>query len=124
MAAKDELGARGERIAEEHLTRAGLAVLDRNWRCPIGEIDLVVRDPASGETVFVEVKTRSGIGYGHPLEAITISKLARLRRLAGAWCAERRDAGESVGSIRLDAVGVVVARDRAPQVEHLRGVFR
>ena len=84
MAAKDELGARGERIAERHLVRRGLTLLDRNWRCPQGEIDLVLRD--GDELVFVEVKTRSSVAFGHPLEAITAAKLARLRRLAGAWC--------------------------------------
>ena len=90
MAAKDELGRRGERIAEHHLIERGLVVLDRNWRCPSGEIDLVLRD--GDETVFVEVKTRAGLGYGHPLEAITMVKLARLRRLAGEWCEHRRAA--------------------------------
>jgi len=79
MAAKDELGARGEHIAERHLVRRGLTVLDRNWRCPQGEIDLVLRD--GDETVFVEVKTRSSVAFGHPLEAITAAK----PRDCGGW---------------------------------------
>ncbi|TPW75436.1 YraN family protein [Schumannella soli] len=119
MAAKDELGRRGERIAEQHLIRSGIRVVDRNWRCPIGEIDLIARD--GDDVVFVEVKTRRGVGYGHPLEAITPVKLARLRRLAGAWCAAHP---EVRGSVRIDAIGIVAARDAAPVVEHLQGVYR
>ncbi len=117
MAAKDELGRRGERIAEAHLTARGAVVLDRNWRCELGEIDLVVRD--GGEVVVVEVKTRSGVAYGHPLEAITAMKLARLRRLAGAWCAEHAGVRAPV---RIDAVGILVRGDSSPQIEHLRGL--
>jgi putative endonuclease len=122
MAAKDELGARGERIAEQHLVRRGLTVLDRNWRCRQGEIDLVLRD--GDEVVFVEVKTRSSVAFGHPLEAITAAKLARLRRLAGAWCEAHPDAdGSRPGRIRIDAVAVIAPRDFPAVVEHLERVF-
>lgn len=117
MAAKDELGARGERIAERHLVRRGLTVLDRNWRCAQGEIDLVLRD--GDEVVFVEVKTRSSVAFGHPLEAITSAKLARLRRLAGAWC----EAHPGAGRIRIDAVAVIAPRDLPAVIEHLERVF-
>ncbi len=84
MAAKDVLGARGEELAAAALAAAGMLVIDRNWRCGQGEIDIVAVD--GDETVFVEVKTRASVAYGHPLEAITAQKLARLRRLAAAWC--------------------------------------
>ena len=57
------------RAPVRYLAEAGLQVLERNWRCPLGEIDLVARE--GNETVFVEVKTRAGLGYGHPFEAIT-----------------------------------------------------
>ncbi len=118
MAAKDALGRRGEAIAEQHLVKRGLAVLDRNWRCGQGEIDLVVRD--GDEVVFVEVKTRSSVAYGHPLEAITPQKLARLRRLAGAWCLAHPGVA---GRIRIDAVAVIAPRGEPVQVEHLERVF-
>lgn len=117
MAAKDELGIRGERIAERHLVARGMVVIERNWRCSQGEIDLVLRD--GDETVFVEVKTRSSIAYGHPLEAITVQKLARLRRLAHAWAA----AHPGTGRIRIDAVGVVAPRRAPATVEHLERVL-
>lgn len=117
MAAKDRLGQRGERIAERHLVACGMTVVDRNWRCPQGEIDLVLSD--GDETVFVEVKTRSSLTYGHPLEAITVVKLARLRRLAAAWCAAHPGADR----IRIDAVAVVAPRGAPATVDHLERVF-
>ena len=118
MAAKDALGRRGEAIAARHLVRSGLTIVERNWRCPQGEIDLVARD--RDELVFVEVKTRSSVAYGHPLEAITPRKLARLRRLAGAWCLAHPD---ERASIRIDAVAVIAPRVGEIEVEHLAGVF-
>ena len=118
MAAKDTLGRRGEQLAGEYLVGTGMVLVERNWRCALGEIDLVLRE--GSETVFVEVKTRAGLGYGHPLEAITAVKLARLRRLAGAWCEAHPDHS---GGIRIDAVGVVAPRGGAVIVEHLRRVF-
>ena len=118
MAAKDALGRKGEAIAARHLVRSGLTIVERNWRCPQGEIDLVARD--GDEVVFVEVKTRSSVAFGHPLEAITPVKLARLRRLAGAWCLAHP--GEAA-RIRIDAVGVIAPRDGDVVVEHLVRVF-
>ena len=97
---------------------SGVTIVDRNWRCPQGEIDVVARE--GDELVFVEVKTRSGVGYGHPLEAITPRKLARLRRLAAAWCLAHP--GER-GRVRIDAVAVIVPRSGEIEVEHLAGVF-
>jgi putative endonuclease len=118
MAAKDTLGRRGEAIAARHLQSRGLSILDRSWRCPQGEIDLVARD--GDELVFVEVKTRAGLGYGHPLESITAAKLARLRRLAAAWC-EAHPGGHD--HVRIDAIGVIAPADGSVQVEHLERVF-
>ncbi len=118
MAAKDALGRRGEAIAARFLVSRGLAIVDRNWRCAQGEIDLVARD--SAELVFVEVKTRSSVAYGHPLEAVTASKLARLRRLAAAWC--EAHPGEH-RLIRIDAIGVIAPVTGEIEVEHLERVF-
>ncbi len=118
MAAKDALGRRGEAIAARHLADSGLVILERNWRCPQGEIDLVARD--GGELVFVEVKTRSSIAFGHPLEAITAAKLARLRRLAAAWCEAHPGRHDR---IRIDAIAVIAPTVGPVQVEHLERVF-
>jgi len=118
MAAKDVLGARGEDIAAAALTAAGLRVIDRNWRCSQGEIDIVAAD--DNETVFVEVKTRSSLIFGHPLEAITVQKLARLRRLAAAWCEAHPG---NYDRIRIDAIAVIAPPIGEPTVEHLARVF-
>jgi putative endonuclease len=113
-----ELGSRGERIAAAYLTAAGLRVLDRNWRCRDGELDLVVRD---GDTlVFCEVKTRSGIGFGHPAEAVTRVKQRRLRTLAQRWLAAH---DEHASDLRFDVVGVLVGPSGPAEVTHLSAAF-
>ncbi len=122
MARKDDLGRQGEKYAAEYLTGAGYRILARNWRCPQGEIDLVTS--LGDEIVFVEVKTRSSVRFGHPFEAITVQKLARLRRLAAAWCDSAEGAGRARRHrIRIDVVGVIAVPGEAPIVEHLEGVF-
>ncbi len=118
MAAKDDLGRRGEALAAAYLEVRGYRIIDRNWRCAQGEIDLVAT--INERVVFVEVKTRSGLGYGHPLEAITLQKLARLRRLARAWCAAHPGKARE---IRIDAVAVIAPRIGPPTVEHRERVF-
>ncbi|HEY0258253.1 MAG TPA: YraN family protein [Lacisediminihabitans sp.] len=118
MAAKDVLGRRGEEIACDFLVERGFRVIDRNWRCGQGEIDVVGVD--GDETVFVEVKTRTSLAFGHPLEAITVPKLARLRRLAAAWC--QAHPGDH-DRIRIDAIAVIAPSVGAPTIEHLRRVF-
>ncbi len=114
---KDALGAYGERLAADHLRLAGMTVLDTNWRCPLGEIDIVARD---GDVLVVcEVKTRSSTRRGHPLEAVTATKAARLRILAAAWIDARR---VHPADVRVDLVGVVRPRRGNASVEHVRGV--
>lgn len=117
MRKKDVLGRLGEDLAAEFLSAAGHEIVSRNWRCAYGEIDLVSRD--KNEIVFTEVKTRSSLNTGHPLEAITPRKLARLRRLAGVWIAENP---ERVHRIRLDAIGIVHRSGGAPELHHRRAI--
>lgn len=116
--AKDELGRRGENLAADYLTRRGLVVLSRNWRCRHGELDLVAADGT--RLVVCEVKTRSGTRYGHPAEAVTRSKAARIRELARHWLAEHR-----LGwcEVRFDVLAVHCPPSGDPVVEHLTGVF-
>jgi putative endonuclease len=118
MATKDELGKRGEVLAVAHLEAQGFEVVDRNWRCGQGEIDIVARDGAY--FVFVEVKTRSSDVFGTPLQAITRDKLARLRRLAAAWCAAHPG---SHHWIRIDAIGVLAPVGGAVTIDHIQRVF-
>jgi len=111
------LGAFGEDVAARHLVARGMTILDRNWRCDIGEIDLVARD--RDVLVVCEVKTRRGLAFGTPAEAVTWTKLSRLRRLAARWLAEHP---VRPAQVRIDVVEVVVPGRDGPQVEHLVGV--
>jgi putative endonuclease len=117
MADKDDLGRLGEQLAAEYLQQAGIRILDRNWRCAEGELDIVAAERRV--LVACEVKTRSGLGFGSPLEAISRRKQVRLRRLAVSWI---RAHGVLFDEVRIDVIGLV--RDRAGHftIEHVRGV--
>jgi putative endonuclease len=117
MADKDVLGRNGEQLAARFLEAGGYRIVDRNWRGTRGELDIIAEH--DGTTVFVEVKTRSGLGFGHPFEAVTPRKLKSLRRLAGEWCAQTDSAR---GPVRLDVIAVIGGLDEPARIEHLRGV--
>ena len=111
------LGAYGELLAARHLTSQGMVLLDHNWRCPQGEIDLVLRE---GRTLVIcEVKTRSSHEFGTPHESIKRAKVDRLRRLAAAWL--EAHAARPAG-IRIDLVAIVQPRDGVPDIDHVRGL--
>ena len=117
MRAKDDLGRRGEEMAASYLSGAGQRVIDRNWRSPDGELDIVSVD---GATIVVsEVKTRRSTDYGHPFEAITDAKVRRLHFLGHQWL---RDHGMTGSAMRVDAVAVLYGQGRWPVIEYLKGV--
>lgn len=117
-AAKVAVGQYGESVAERHLTAQGMVVLDRNWRCSEGEIDLVLRE--DDVLVVCEVKTRRGPIGGSPHEAVGPAKLDRLRRLAERWAVEH---GLRPPGIRIDLVAVLPADRGAATVDHVRGLL-
>lgn len=112
------VGAYGERLAERHLLDQGLVVLDRNWRCRDGEVDLILRD--GDDVVFCEVKTRRGDRYGSPAEAVNPAKVHRLRRLAARWLAESTVRPREV---RFDVVAVMPQPKGPALIDHLRAAF-
>lgn len=114
-----ELGALGERLAAEHLSTLGLTVLQRNWRCRYGELDLIATDVAVSTVVFVEVKTRTGDQFGGVEQAVTPDKVRRLRRLAGLWLAGQ---DKCWAAIRIDVIGVRIGRRPIPEITHIKGV--
>jgi putative endonuclease len=142
MAKKDGVGRYGERVALRHVVSLGWQVLDTNWRGTDGELDIVALD--GDVLVVIEVKTRSGHGFGHPAEAVTPRKLARIKRLTGQWLtafrerlAEARLAEEAApgspvpvlpdvrtrfGAIRIDVVAVTLQEQGRAVVEHLESV--
>ena len=112
------LGRRGEELAARYLEGEGYAILDRNWRCALGELDLVCRD--GPRIVVAEVKTRRSLAAGHPLESIVPSKRRRLGALAWEWM---RAHPEERGAPRIDAVAVLLGpRAPEPVVVHVVGV--
>jgi putative endonuclease len=118
MRVKDALGRFGEDVAARYLADAGFEILERNWRCRDGEIDIVARDGPA--LVFCEVKTRSGTGFGLPADAVGRAKVARLRRLAARWLAERRP---DHADLRFDVVSVQRSYSAPLCVEHIKGAF-
>ncbi|PUB31746.1 putative endonuclease [Promicromonospora sp. AC04] len=142
MAKKDGVGRYGERVALRHVEARGWQVLDTNWRGKDGELDIVALD--GDVLVVVEVKTRSSLGFGHPAEAVTPRKLARIKRLTGQWLTVFRErlaaarlreetaSGSPVpvlpdvrtrfGAIRIDVVAVTLQEQGPAVVEHLEAV--
>jgi len=117
MRHKDVLGRQGEQLAAEYLERAGFRILDRNYRCSAGEIDIVAADRRM--LVACEVKTRSDLRFGTPVEAVTTEKLRRLRRLAVHWVLVH---GLTFDGLRVDIVGVLRSSSGDFMIEHVRGV--
>lgn len=105
--ARRALGAAGEDRAAEWYRERGYVVVDRNWRCAQGELDLICWRQRDAVLVFCEVKTRRTAAFGSPLEAVTDAKCRRIRRLAAAWLA----AGQAPRnrSIRFDVAAVTPA---------------
>lgn len=116
----DEVWHSGEELAVRHLCGLGWEILARNWRCSAGELDIIARQPGSPPVVvFCEVKTRRGLAYGPPLEAITARKQAKLRELALHWL---REQGGGVPRIRFDALGVLLPAGAPPILTHVEGI--
>jgi putative endonuclease len=111
------LGTYGEDLALRHLVEQGMVLLERNWRCEIGEIDLVMRD---GDVLVVcEVKTRTSVCAGTPHEAITDAKLARLRALAERWALAH---GLGHVELRVDLVAILRPRRGPSVLDHVQGL--
>jgi putative endonuclease len=108
------LGARGEDAAAAWYEARGYALLDRNWRCRDGELDLVLG--RRGLVVFCEVKARTSTAFGAPVEAVTTAKQGRLRRLGAQWLRDHE--GTRVGEVRFDVASVL-----AGEVEVVEGAF-
>jgi putative endonuclease len=120
------LGAEGERLAAEHLSRAGMTILERNFRTRLGELDLIAADRRS--IVFCEVKTRvvgRARGPDGPLDSIGPRKRRRLRTMAAEWLA-KADASRRVHrpELRFDAIGITLTRTgELLALEHLENAF-
>lgn len=119
MADSHDFGRWGEDLAARHLAAHGWTILQRNWRLGHKEIDLVAG--RRGIVAFVEVKSRSGAAFGHPLEAITRAKRREIERVARAWVARH---GRADAVYRFDAIAVVRDGAGPPRIEHLEDAWR
>ena len=118
---RQDVGARGEDLAVVALQQEGMHVVTRNWRCKAGEIDIIALEVVAGcrTLVFCEVKCRTGLGFGGPLESITYAKLRKLRSLVAQYLSDEQPQADE---IRLDAIGVVLQLGRPPELTHVRGI--
>jgi putative endonuclease len=117
MRAKDVLGKSGEQAAAEYLQGCGFRILDRNWRSADGEIDIVAVERQV--LVICEVKSRTSVRHGSPLEAVSRAKRSRLRRLAVQWLNAH---GVRFDQVRIDVVGLTYEGTGGFTIEHIRGV--
>lgn len=100
--ARQGLGAAGERLAAQRLTQLGYNLLESNWRCPFGELDLIMRD--GDVVVFVEVKTRRGESRGMAEETVTTTKSVRLLRAAQRYLADHPPLSDALWRVDLIAI--------------------
>ena len=115
------LGHTGEEAALASYRRAGFRLLARNWRCAIGEIDLVLR--RGRVLVFCEVKTRRGDGFGSPFEAVTWKKQRKVRLLAEAFLREAREGLSGASEFRFDVASVTIDRAGQTSLHVFEGAF-
>jgi putative endonuclease len=118
--ARASLGRAGEQAALDAYLARGFSLVARNWRCPLGELDLVVR--RGSLIALVEVKTRAGSAFGGPFDAVGWRKQHKLRQLGEAFIAANRGAGEGV-RYRFDVASVMPGRGGRPQVELFEDAF-
>ncbi|NMC75102.1 MAG: YraN family protein [Geobacteraceae bacterium] len=111
------LGMRGEEIALQFLKKLRFRVLETNYRCKCGEIDIIARD--GSELVFVEVKTRRTSSYGPPQLSVTPFKQRQISKVALTWLSKN---GLMEKNARFDVIGVLL-RDNGPLVEHINNAF-
>lgn len=113
-----ELAKRGEDAAAAFLERVGMTVIERNWRCPAGEADIIALD--GKDLVIVEVKTRRSSRAGTPEEAVTPAKQRRIARIARSYAS---DAGLAPQRMRFDVVTLRVLSNDSALLRHLKDAF-
>jgi len=111
-------GRPGEDLACRHLADSGFAIVQRNYRCRSGEVDVVARE--GDTTVFVEVKERHGASHGQGLESVTFGKRRRLIRAARLYAASH---GLDERPLRFDVISIAWTPDGHPQLRHEQSAF-
>lgn len=111
------LGTSGEELAWRFLKKKGYRIIERNYKTPIGEIDLIAND--RGVTVFIEVKTRSSISFGFPFEAVHTKKRQKLRNLALLYLKQKK----ILSPVRFDVLSIILRNNGDSEIEHLMDAF-
>jgi putative endonuclease len=112
------LGERGEAIAEAYLKGQKFIIVERNFRCKCGEVDIIARDGKS--FVFVEVKTRRTLSFGPPQLAVTPFKQRQISKAALTWLAKNR---LQEANARFDVIAILLREYQVPEIEHIRNAF-
>ncbi|MFR2393638.1 MAG: YraN family protein [Varibaculum cambriense] len=115
-----EIGAAGEALAARMLKDSGYQIIERNWRCRFGELDIICRDPTSARIVFVEVKTRTTREYGGAKQGIGRGKYSRLRQLVSLWLSSHPQVRS--GGVRIDMIAIDASGGKVPVVTHCQGI--
>ena len=113
------LGMRGEDAVSRYLELQGYEVLERNWSCPAGEADIIALDGIT--LVFVEVKTRWGVGKGFPSDAVDAKKKARYEKIAG-WYLRQCEFNDI--PVRFDVAAVLVLSEDRGYIRHYVNAFQ
>jgi putative endonuclease len=121
--AKD-VGVRGEKLAVKYLRKQGARILARNYRCPVGEGDIIILDKTAGELAIVEVKTRSEGQHTDPESAVNSEKQKRLREIAQYYL-DTHETGEL--GMRFDVVSITIPaaedKNKKPEIRHIPNAF-
>ena len=112
------LGDRGEELAVELLENLNYEIIERNYRFGRGEIDIVAKD--EDVLVFVEVKARKNLEYGHPEYAVTKDKQKQIRRLAEAYLYEKEISNIDC---RIDVIAILFKNNLPPEINHIENAF-
>ncbi len=114
------VGRLGEEVATAFLTARGYRLLERNFRCKGGEVDIIARDPADSSLVFVEVKARRGLSYGVPQLAVTPFKQRQISKAALTWLSKKRLHDTNA---RFDVIAILLDEGGHHKVEHIQNAF-
>lgn len=117
---RKQTGDQGEEIAAAFLTARGYRVLERNFRCKGGEVDIIARDPGNKSLVFVEVKTRRNLTYGVPQLAVTPFKQRQISKAALTWIAKNKLHDHNA---RFDVIAILLDANGRHEVEHIVNAF-
>lgn len=118
--ATKKTGNEGEDLAAEFLELKGYTIVKRNYRYGKGEIDIIANDPEEGSLVFIEVKFRKSLEFGHPEESITKNKIKQLKRIAELYLYEKEI---KEASCRFDVIAILKLPGEKPAIEHFVNAF-